>query len=103
MGPEAKFAVPVLTELLGDTDGGVQRAAAATLGNMGPEAKFAIPTIAKLLLDRDGQVRVAAAEALAKIVPQDKAPAVLRTHARRRGQGPAGATGCHCGLGKNQP
>jgi len=67
MGPEAKMAIPALTELLRDKDTEVRQAAAYALGAMGPEANTAIPALTELLKDEYEQVRKAAAEALKKI------------------------------------
>ena len=41
IGPEAKPAVPALTELLKDKEWYVRQSAAEALGNTGPEAKAA--------------------------------------------------------------
>ena len=51
IGPEAKTAVPALTELLKDKDSNVQWAAARALGKIGPEAKMATPALTELLKD----------------------------------------------------
>jgi HEAT repeat protein len=64
------IAVPVLIELLGDSDELVRNGAAVSLGEIGPDAKAAVPA---LLNVRDGQVqpvRRNADEALSKIAPK---------------------------------
>jgi HEAT repeat protein len=70
MGPEAKTAVPALTELLKDDDEWVRRAAAWALGKIGPEAKTATPALTELL--RDKWVRQTAASTLGNIGPEAK-------------------------------
>src|SRR5262249_23615466 len=49
IGPEAKAAVPALTNLLKDHDDRVRDAAAWALGLMGPESKAAVPTLTDAL------------------------------------------------------
>ena len=66
IGPEAKTAVPALTDLLNDKERAVRHAAASALGNVGPEAKTAIPALTELLKEQ-GVIRETAAEALTKI------------------------------------
>ena len=51
IGPEAKDAVPALTELLNDKNENVRSAAAIALGGIGPAAKSAVPALTKLLKD----------------------------------------------------
>ena len=69
MGPEAKTAVPALTEMLDDRVADVRRSAAAALGKMGPEARPAVPALKKAAedIDEDDSVRKTAAEALTRI------------------------------------
>ena len=67
-GPDATIAaIPILSELLEDTERFVRETAARALGAMGPEAKAAIPALAQLLQDPEWWVRVDAVEALKKI------------------------------------
>jgi HEAT repeat protein len=66
-GPEAKAAVPALTELLNDENWPVRWTAAEALGLVGPEAKTAVPALMEVLRDEDAQVRWAAALALGQI------------------------------------
>ena len=68
--PEAKAAIPALTELLKDKDGNVRWAATWALGNIGPKAKTAVPALTELLHETDWSVRWAAAESLGNIGPE---------------------------------
>lgn len=96
MGPEAKGAVPALTEMLRDqatytvpfrgvveTPFGkmatvgkkmvyVRANAAEALGSIGPEAEAAIPALLESLQDWQAEVRKAAADALGNIGPTAK-------------------------------
>jgi len=74
IGPEAKTAVPALTELLKDTDS--RRTAAEALGRIGPEAKAAVPALTELLKDTDAAVQLHAALALLVIGPENSAAVV---------------------------
>ena len=51
IGPDAKIAIPALTELLKDKIGHFAAAAAPALGSIGPDAKTAIPRHHELLED----------------------------------------------------
>lgn len=73
IGPEAKAAVPVLTELLTHKEQSTRYNAASALGKIGPEAKAAVPALTDLLKDQSIFNRGAAAEALGKIGPEAKA------------------------------
>ena len=100
MGPEAKRAIPALTELLRDEEYDLRfsaasalkgigmsaipalmeslrdrewtarQASALALGMMGPEAKVAVPVLIELLRDKEENVRSFAAWALGKIGPE---------------------------------
>jgi len=72
IGPEAKTAVPTLTELLTDKDRQVQYAAALALRRFGSDAKAAVPAITELLKNKDTGVRLAAALALWDMGPEAK-------------------------------
>jgi HEAT repeat protein len=61
IGPDAKAAIPALTELLRSGDSNLCVVAARTLRTLGPET---IPGITELLRDRDATVRYHAVEAL---------------------------------------
>ncbi len=67
IGPEAKAAVPALSEALKDEDSGVRRAAVGALGRLGPEAKAAVRALIEALKDEDANVRRNAAIALKRI------------------------------------
>jgi len=67
IGPEAKAAVPNLSEALKDEGEDVRRAAAEALGKIGPEAKSAMPVLIETLSDEELYVRKNAAEVLDKI------------------------------------
>ena len=64
MGPEAKFAIPALAELLRDQDAYVASDASQTIAKMGPEA---VPCVTPLLRDRQPHVRELAAQTLRQI------------------------------------
>jgi HEAT repeat protein len=65
---DAKLAVPVLIEILGENpDGQVRLMAAEKLGDIGPAAKEAVPALEKARQDKDEKVRKAAGEALEAI------------------------------------
>jgi HEAT repeat protein len=72
IGPEAKAAVPALTNALKDNAAHVRYAAAKALGKTGPEAKGAVPALTEVLQDRHAGVRVAAATALIRIGAEAK-------------------------------
>jgi HEAT repeat protein len=71
IGPAAKTAVPVLTQLLDHKVGDVRRAAATVLGKIGPAAQSAAPALKKAAEDAEEEeaVRAAAARALREITP----------------------------------
>jgi HEAT repeat protein len=79
IGPDAKAAVPALTELLKDSDYNETTDLLFALGCIGPEAKTAVPKIIALL-DDHGDVRFAALSALGGIGPNAKLaiPALTR-------------------------
>lgn len=72
LGPDARAAVPALTDLLKDKDPNVVRLAVLALGTLGPEAKGAVPTLKELLESKSTDVRLGAALALVRIEPQNK-------------------------------
>ncbi len=72
IGPEAKTAVPALTELLKDKEARVRMASAEALVKIGPEAKAAIPVVTELLKDKDSDVRSWAAEVLGEMMSEAK-------------------------------
>jgi radical SAM protein with 4Fe4S-binding SPASM domain len=82
MGPQAKEAVPALTDALKDGDATVRSGAASALGAVGPEAKPAVPALMELLRDKEQYVRVGAARALGSIGPEAKAavPALIQAY-----------------------
>src|SRR2546425_174901 len=72
IGPEAKAAVPDLSDALKEKDANVRREAALALGRIGPEAKAAIPDLINALEDQEisalvaysvGQISVALSKA----------------------------------------
>jgi HEAT repeat protein len=67
IGPEAKAAVPVLGESLGNKSSIIRLNAARALGGIGPDASAAAPRLKERLDDPDEEVRKAAKEALAKV------------------------------------
>lgn len=71
-GPEAKSAIPDLTNALNDPDTGVRRATVKALGEIGPEAKSAVPELIKLLNDDSLGVRMLTVAALGSIGPEAK-------------------------------
>jgi hypothetical protein len=68
-GPEAREAVPALSEALKDPDGMVRMGAAYALAEIGPDAREAAPKLQEALQDPDKQVRDAAAYALPRVSP----------------------------------
>ena len=72
LGPKGKTAVPALTRLLSDQDGGVRRWAAFALCEIGPDPKTAVAPLTKMLDDPDWDVREAGAVTLGKIGPEAK-------------------------------
>ena len=80
IGPEAKVAVPILTELLADQDRKVRECAAYALGRIGPDAKPAVPVLMELLKDQDYLVRWNAVRALGSVGPGAKSaiPALVK-------------------------
>jgi len=81
IGPDAKDAVPVLTEKLKDPRPEIRREAVLTLGAIGPAAEAAIPQIAGLLADQ--HARNAATFVLGQLgrIPAD-AEATVRAAAK---------------------
>jgi hypothetical protein len=80
IGPEAKMAVPGLTELLKNkVDAGSRTIAVEALGVIGPAARLAVPNITSSLKDENWQVRSGAAVALGQIGPEANAavPALM--------------------------
>jgi HEAT repeat protein/flagellar basal body rod protein FlgF len=67
LGPLAKPAVPILTELLAGRDKAVVAAAIDALGAIGPAAGAAVPRLSVALSDRDPFIRRRAAAALGRI------------------------------------
>src|SRR6266446_4284045 len=65
-------AVPVLIDALHDSDAGVRKAAANSLGKVDPDVKLAIPALTDALKDKAPPVRQAAASALGLIGPDAK-------------------------------
>ncbi len=78
LGPEAKPAVPKLTELLDHPHEELRHEAAQTLGAIGAEAASAAPALAETAGDAEefNPVRAAACYALAQIGPPAKAEAL---------------------------
>lgn len=79
IGPNAKTAVPALTESLKDKECYVRSDAALALREIGPEARTAIPALTELLNDKDQWVQLAAAEGVAKIGADPKPAALTLT------------------------
>jgi HEAT repeat protein len=73
IGPEAKAAVPALSEVLKDKNILVRTEAARALGQIGSEAKAAVPALVEALKDEYAIIRLLAADALGKIGPEAKA------------------------------
>jgi HEAT repeat protein len=69
IGPDARAAVPVLNDLLKDTDSSVVKAAADSLGRIGPDARGAVPALIEAMQDRDVEVRRQVVVALGRIGP----------------------------------
>ena len=80
IGPEAKAAVPALTELLKDNSTSMQEILAEALGKIGPNAKDVVPAITELLQDKAYAVRASAARALGRMGPaaKDAVPALTQ-------------------------
>lgn len=76
IGPDAKPAIPAVTELLTDKNNDVRWMAAYALGRIGPDPKTAVPVLTELLKDRSEWVRLSAAQSLGNIGPA-AIPAVL--------------------------
>jgi HEAT repeat protein len=72
MGPEAKQALPAITDALKDSEWGVRTYAAKALGKLGPEARSAVPALTAALKDTHPGARESAAEALGSIGLTDK-------------------------------
>ncbi len=75
MGPEARSAVPALTEALADRDESIRQWAAYALGQIGPAARAALPALREALGDANTFARLKAAEALWALAPQEE-PAI---------------------------
>ena len=75
-GPEARPAVPRLTELLKSNEARVRQNAALALGKIGPDARHAVPALTEALKDKEWNVRRQAAVSLGEIGPaaKDAAP-----------------------------
>jgi HEAT repeat protein len=67
IGPKAVQAVPLLIDLLHDTDGHVRAVAAHALGKMGSAGAAAVPALREALKDTDRNVTARAQEALTAI------------------------------------
>ena len=67
VGPDARDAVPALTERLKDEEWTVRLQSATALGKIGPDAKPALTDLTKLEHDPQHQVAVAAKEARKRI------------------------------------
>jgi HEAT repeat protein len=65
-------AVPALIDALHDSDAGVRKAAANSLGKVDPDVKVAVPPLTDALKDKASPVRQAAAGALGLIGPDAK-------------------------------
>ena len=79
IGPDAKAAVPALTQALRHDEEEVRLQAAETLGAIGPDAVASVPALTEALGDNDEDVRSAAAGALEAIGPDANAavPALI--------------------------
>lgn len=78
IGPEARAAVPLLIEALGEEESRNRCSAARALGQIGSDSKEAAPTLIKMLKDPDAEVRYSAAIALGQIgIGKDDAISVL--------------------------
>jgi HEAT repeat protein len=66
-GPEARSAVPALTEALRDPNRNVRIGAAYALADIGPDAKTAVPALQSASKDIDKDVRDAAEYALKQL------------------------------------
>lgn len=73
IGPDAKAAVPALTEALKNRDPDLREEAAKALGHIGPDAKTAVPVLIRALKDKVDGVRRDAVVALGCIGPDAKA------------------------------
>jgi len=67
IGPEARAAIPALTNALNDPAWSVRRQAAIALGQIGPDAAPALPSLERLAKDKDKQVARAAIDAISRI------------------------------------
>ena len=67
MGPAAKDAVPLLTEVLRDSRSLIRLQAVQALEAIGPDAKSALPALKRLQNDRDESVRDSAVSAVRSI------------------------------------
>jgi len=78
IGPEAKAAVPALSDIFKDAGQKTElrRAAAFALGSIGADAKDAMPLLTDALKDKDARIRMAAANGLYLF---DKANAKIAT------------------------
>jgi HEAT repeat protein len=81
-GPQAKDAVPALTEALKDRDTNVRMGGAYALGEIGPDAKAAVPALQRALNDPAQGVRKGAAYALRQI----QEPAASAKEGKKPGQ-----------------
>ena len=78
-GLEPKELVPILVELLGESEAAVRARAAKELRRFGPETKDAVPALIKALADSDADVRRQASGALGAIGPdaREAVPALI--------------------------
>jgi HEAT repeat protein len=67
MGPDAVWAVPLLTEALAGPEDTLQWLAAEALGKIGPRARDAIPALEKATRSKDERVSAAAKTALQSV------------------------------------
>jgi HEAT repeat protein len=75
IGPQAREAVPALTQALKEESMEVRRTAAVTLGQIGPDASAAVPTLRSMLQDPEKEAAEKAAVALEKITGEKTAVA----------------------------
>jgi HEAT repeat protein len=90
-------AVPILRELLLDSDSGVRHAACIGLVRMGPEARGAVRDLVKIAADADDPLQRTAVDALLQIGP-DAAPALSVFRALAWGSDAALRYRAVCGL-----
>ena len=76
-GPEARPAVPALTQALRSSDALLRTQAALALGAVGPEASESVPDLTTCLNDPEWSVRRQAALALGAIGPDARAAVPL--------------------------